>query len=195
MLLQLVVPEGQTVNKKYYQKVIRQDLIHAVRKKRSTDDVEQSHFPSGQCTEPSCWRHIDDHWLPEIWKTGSSRLQPGLSCHGFCGLSRIYADDVSTLCITFNGGTNIIETVWTGLVLYHICNLDEPAKEMHRVRLGVFRKDVTFVTLVTLFWRCKLLREVFTLWVQMIDICTMFSIIKWIFVNVLRTVSHYTCVY
>ena len=44
MLLQHVVPNGTTVNAAYYQRVIRRDLMHAIRKKRPLAEVENLLF-------------------------------------------------------------------------------------------------------------------------------------------------------
>lgn len=44
MLLQHAVPSDKTVNKSYYQKVIRRDLINAIRKKREHAEIENIIF-------------------------------------------------------------------------------------------------------------------------------------------------------
>ncbi|XP_060582795.1 uncharacterized protein LOC132739160 [Ruditapes philippinarum] len=71
MLLQHAVPRSATVNKEYYQKVVRRDLTNAIRKKRAGCDIEN--LISHQDNAPA---HRADKTLLTIDFLGYERL-----CH------------------------------------------------------------------------------------------------------------------
>ncbi|XP_060555546.1 histone-lysine N-methyltransferase SETMAR-like [Ruditapes philippinarum] len=92
MLLKHAVPRSATVNKEYYQKVVRRDLTNAIRKKRAGCDIENLIFH--QDNAPA---HRADETLLTIDFLGYERLRhppysPDLAPLDFCVFPRLKAD-------------------------------------------------------------------------------------------------------